>query len=60
MIYYTNIKTQLGNLGLVRDEDSLLRIYLPNEEISEPKCGVAKKATPETLPKNSCAAGLVV
>lgn len=35
MIYYTTIKTQIGNLGLVRDDDSLLKIYLPNEEISE-------------------------
>ncbi|NHZ87131.1 MAG: methylated-DNA--[protein]-cysteine S-methyltransferase [Planctomycetia bacterium] len=35
MIYYTQIKTQIGNLGLVRDDDSLLRIYLPNENISE-------------------------
>ena len=35
MIYYTSIKTQIGNLGLVRDDEYLLRIYLPNEEISE-------------------------
>ena len=35
MIYYTSIKTQIGNLGLVRDDDSLLRVYLPNKEISE-------------------------
>lgn len=35
MIYYTQIKTQIGNLGLVRDDDSFLRVYLPNEEISK-------------------------
>lgn len=35
MIYYTQIKTQIGNLGLVRDNDYLLRVYLPNEDISE-------------------------
>ena len=35
MIYYTSIKTQIGNLGLVCDDDYLLRICLPNEEISE-------------------------
>jgi O-6-methylguanine DNA methyltransferase len=35
MIYYTQIKTQIGNLGLVRDNDSFLRVYLPNEGISE-------------------------
>lgn len=35
MIYYTQIKTQIGNLGLVRDDDSFLRVYLPNEDISE-------------------------
>ncbi len=35
MIYFTNIKTQIGNLGLVRDDDSLLRVYLPNENISK-------------------------
>jgi len=33
MIYYTQIKTKIGNLGLVRDNDNLLRILLPNEEI---------------------------
>lgn len=35
MIYFTEIKTPIGKLGLVRDNDSLLKIYLPNEEISE-------------------------
>ncbi len=35
MIYYTQIKTQIGNLGLVRDDNSFLRVYLPNEDISE-------------------------
>jgi methylated-DNA-[protein]-cysteine S-methyltransferase len=35
MIYYTQIKTQIGNLRLVRDNDYLLRVYLPNEDISE-------------------------
>ena len=35
MIYYTNINTPVGILGLVRNDDSLLRIYLPNEIISE-------------------------
>ncbi|MBU0528233.1 hypothetical protein KKF86_00520, partial [bacterium] len=35
MIYYTNINTPVGNIGLVRDDDFLLRIYLPNENISE-------------------------
>ncbi len=35
MIYYTKIKTQIGNLGLVRDNNSLLRVYLPNENISK-------------------------
>ncbi len=35
MIYYTNINTPVGNLGLVRDDEFLLRIYLPNEIISE-------------------------
>jgi O-6-methylguanine DNA methyltransferase len=35
MIYYTKIKTQIGNLGLVRDSNSLLRVYLPNENISK-------------------------
>ena len=35
MIYYTNINTPVGNIGLVRDDDYLLRIYLPNENISE-------------------------
>lgn len=35
MIYYTQIKTQIGNLGLVLDDDSFLRVYLPNEEISK-------------------------
>ena len=35
MIYYTTINTQIGNLRLVRDDKSLLRIYLPNKEISE-------------------------
>lgn len=35
MIYFTKIKTPIGKLGLVRDNDSLLKVYLPNEEISE-------------------------
>ncbi len=35
MIYYTNIDTPIGILGLVRDADLLLRISLPNEEISK-------------------------
>jgi len=35
LIYYTNINTLVGILGLVRDDDCLLRIYLPNEVISE-------------------------
>jgi len=35
MLYYTNINTPVGILGLVRDDDSFLRIYLPNEVISE-------------------------
>ncbi len=35
MIYYTNINTPVGNLGLVRDDEFLLRICLPNEIISE-------------------------
>ncbi len=35
MIYYTNIDTPIGILGLVRDNDLLLRISLPNEEISK-------------------------
>jgi len=35
MLYYTNINTPVGILGLVRNDDSLLRIYLPNEVISE-------------------------
>ncbi|NHZ87295.1 MAG: hypothetical protein GWP19_15735 [Planctomycetia bacterium] len=35
MIYYTNINTPVGNLGLVRNNEFLLRIYLPNDIISE-------------------------
>lgn len=35
MIYYTLLKTEIGNLGLVRDDNNLLRVYLPNEDISE-------------------------
>ncbi len=35
MIYYTQIKTQIGILGLIRDDNNLLRVYLPNENISE-------------------------
>ena len=35
MIYYTKIISPIGTLGLVCDDDSLLRIYLPNENISE-------------------------
>ncbi len=35
MIYYTSIKTQIGNLGLIRNDDYLLKIYLPNKEISK-------------------------
>jgi len=35
MLYYTNINTPVGILGLVRDDDRLLRVYLPNEVISE-------------------------
>ena len=35
MLYYTNINTPVGILGLVKDDISLLRIYLPNELISE-------------------------
>jgi len=34
MIYYSKINSPIGILGLVRDDDSLLRIYLPNENIS--------------------------
>jgi O-6-methylguanine DNA methyltransferase len=34
MLYYTKIKTPIGNLGLVRDDNNLLRVYLPNKEIS--------------------------
>ncbi len=35
MIYYTTINTPIGNLGLVCDDNLLLRISLPNEEISQ-------------------------
>ena len=31
MIYYTNFKSPIGTLGLVRDDKHLLRILLPNE-----------------------------
>jgi O-6-methylguanine DNA methyltransferase len=34
MIYHTNINSPVGILGLVSNGDSLLRIYLPNENIS--------------------------
>ena len=34
MIYHTNINSPIGILGLVSNGDSLLRIYLPNENIS--------------------------
>ena len=34
MIYYTNVNTPVGNLCLIREDDYLLRIYLPNENIS--------------------------
>ena len=37
MIYYSKINSPIGILGLVRDDDSLLRIYLPNENISVSK-----------------------
>jgi len=35
MLYYTNLNSPVGNLGLVRDDQFLLRIYLPNEEVSK-------------------------
>lgn len=35
MVYYTSIKTQIGILGIIRDDNCLLRIHLPNEEISK-------------------------
>lgn len=35
MIYYTSIKTQIGILGIIRDDNCLLKIHLPNEEISK-------------------------
>lgn len=34
MIYYTKFKSPIGTLGLVCDDEYLLRILLPNEEIS--------------------------
>ena len=34
MIYYTIIKSTIGQLGLVRNEKGLIKIYLPNEKIS--------------------------
>jgi len=37
MIYHTNINSPIGILGLVSNGDSLLRIYLPNENISVSK-----------------------
>ena len=37
MIYHTNIDSSIGILGLVSNGDSLLRIILPNENISESK-----------------------
>ncbi|MEE8341907.1 MAG: methylated-DNA--[protein]-cysteine S-methyltransferase [Candidatus Neomarinimicrobiota bacterium] len=35
MIHYTVFKTVVGNLGLVRDDNNFLRVYLPNEDISK-------------------------
>ena len=35
MIYYTNINTQIGTLGLIGDGNLLLRIYLPKTGISK-------------------------
>ncbi len=35
MMYYTKFKSPIGTLGLVRDDKNLLRILLPNEDISK-------------------------
>ena len=35
MIYYTKLNTQIGELGLIRDENLLMRITLPNEKLNK-------------------------
>ncbi len=35
MIYYTSFETVFGILGLIRNKKGLLKIYLPNEMLSE-------------------------
>lgn len=35
MIYYTSFETVFGILGLIRNKKGLLKIYLPNEILSE-------------------------
>ena len=35
MIYYTKMKTPIGELGLVRDKQNLLKIQLPNEKLNQ-------------------------
>lgn len=37
MIYYTNINSPIGSIGLLSNDDYLLRIQLPNVETSESK-----------------------
>ncbi len=37
MIYFTTLKTPIGNLGLVSNGDYLINIFLPNDKLSEQK-----------------------
>lgn len=41
MIYYTIIKTPIGELELVRDKQNLLKIQLPNEKLNKEELNIS-------------------
>ncbi len=51
MIYYTKFNSPIGTLGLVRDEECLLKIFLPNDEITEQK--LRREYPNESIAENS-------